>query len=61
MISSNAKWIWVNSDPQKNEYAYFEGEYDWSGEEARLSLAAETDADERIMRMTSSILSMAIL
>ena len=43
MISSNAKWIWVNSNPQKNEYAYFEGEYDWSGEEARLSLAAETD------------------
>ena len=43
MISSNAKWIWVNSNPQKNEYAYFEGEYDWSGEKVRLFLAAETD------------------
>ena len=43
MISPKAKWIWVNSNPQKNEYAYFEGEYDWSGEEARLFLAAETD------------------
>ena len=43
MISPNAKWIWVNSHPQKNEYAYFEGEYDWSGEKVRLFLAAETD------------------
>ena len=43
MISSNAKWIWVNSHPQKNEYAYFDGEYDWSGEKVRLFLAAETD------------------
>ncbi len=43
MISPEAKWIWINSDPQKNEYAYFEGEYDWSGEHALLSLAAETD------------------
>ena len=43
MISPNAKWIWVNSHPQQNEYAYFEGEYDWNGEEVRLFLAAETD------------------
>lgn len=43
MISPNAKWIWVNSNPQKNEYAYFEGEYDWNGEEVHLFLAAETD------------------
>ncbi len=43
MISPKAKWIWVNSDPQKNEYAYFEGEYDWDGEHALFSIAAETD------------------
>jgi len=43
MISPEAKWIWVNSDPQKNEYAYFEGEYDWNGELALFSIAAETD------------------
>ena len=43
MISSEAKWIWVNSDPQKNEYAYFEGEYDWNGELALFSIVAETD------------------
>ncbi len=43
MISPEAKWIWVNSDPQKNEYAYFEGEYDWNGELALFSIVAETD------------------
>ena len=43
MISPKAKWIWINTDPQKNEYAYFEGEYDWNGECAIFSIAAETD------------------
>lgn len=43
MIFPEAKWIWVNSDPQKNEYAYFEGEYDWNGELALFSIVAETD------------------
>ena len=43
MIFENAKWIWINSDLQKNEYAYFEGEYEWSGERALFSIAAETD------------------
>ncbi len=43
MISPEAKWIWVNTDPQKNEYAYFEGEYDWNGERALFSIVAETD------------------
>ncbi len=43
MISSEAKWIWINDRPQKNEYAYFEGEYDWNGEQALFSIAAETD------------------
>lgn len=43
MISPEAKWIWINDCPQKNEYAYFEAEYDWDGETALFSVAAETD------------------
>ena len=43
MISPNAKWIWIDSEPQKNEYAYFEGTYDWRGESALFSIVAETD------------------
>ena len=43
MISREAKWIWINNCPQKNEYAYFEAEYDWDGETALFSVAAETD------------------
>lgn len=43
MISANAKWIWINTVPQKNEYAYFEAEYGWNGERALFSIAAETD------------------
>ena len=43
MISPKAQWVWVNSAPQKNEYAYFEGDYYWNGECALFSIAAETD------------------
>lgn len=43
MISTSAKWIWIDSEPQKNEHAYFEGEYAWNGENALFSIVAETD------------------
>lgn len=43
MIFPKAKWIWINEHPQKNEYAYFEADYDWNGETVLFSIAAETD------------------
>ena len=43
MIAQEAKWIWINEDPQKNEYAYFAGEFEWNGEKAIFSIVAETD------------------
>lgn len=43
MINKNAKWIWVNNNPQKNEYAYFEEKFNFSGKKAEFFIAAETD------------------
>lgn len=43
MISSKARWIWINTDAQPNEYAYFEDVFDWNGERAIVFLASETD------------------
>lgn len=43
MIAQEAKWIWINEDPQKNEYAYFADEFEWNGEKAIFSIVAETD------------------
>ena len=44
MISPEAKWIWINDTPQKNEYAYFEDRFDrHGGEDVVFSIAAETD------------------
>ena len=48
MIHENAKWIWINDAPKKNEYARFEGEFAWNGGEAIFSLCAETDYILRI-------------
>ena len=48
MIHENAKWIWINDSPKKNEYARFEGEFAWSGGEAIFSVCAETDYILRI-------------
>ena len=33
MISKNAEWIWINEAPQKNEYAFFEGSFDFCGKD----------------------------
>ena len=43
MISNRAKWIWINTEPQKNEYAYFGDAYEYNGERATFCIAAETD------------------
>ena len=43
MINKNAKWIWANDNPQKNEYAYFEEKFNFSGKKAEFFIAAETD------------------
>lgn len=43
MIHENAKWIWINDSPKKNEYARFEGEFAWNGGKAIFSVCAETD------------------
>ena len=43
MISKNAEWIWINDNPQNNEYAFFEGEFDFDGQKAVFSVCAETD------------------
>lgn len=43
MIDQKAKWIWINDDPQKNEYAIFEERLSYSGERAVFTVCAETD------------------
>ena len=43
MLYEKAKWIWPNAAPQPNEYAYFEEGFDFSGGQAVLKLAADTD------------------
>ena len=43
MLNEKAKWIWINSEPKKNEYAFFEDSFIHSGERAVFSVCAETD------------------
>ena len=43
MLNEKAKWIWINSDPQKNEYAFFEDTFVYNGERAIFCVCAETD------------------
>ncbi|MBR6739569.1 MAG: hypothetical protein IKM04_00670 [Clostridia bacterium] len=43
MINPSAKWIWINSSPEVNEYALFEEGFAYEGEKAVFSIAAETD------------------
>ncbi len=43
MLSEKAKWIWENDVPQKNEFAYFEGDFSYHGSKAEFFVAAETD------------------
>ncbi len=43
MIHSSANWIWINSAPQANEFAYFEEGFAYTGGRAVFSVCAETD------------------
>lgn len=43
MLDPRAKWIWINSDPQKCEYAFFSDKFNFYGERATFTVAAETD------------------
>ena len=54
MIHENAKWIWINDAPKKNEYARFEGEFAWSGGTAVFSVCAETDY---VLRINGEVVS----
>lgn len=43
MLNSNARWIWINSDPKQCEYAFFSEKFKFSGQRATFTVAAETD------------------
>ncbi|MBQ6946782.1 MAG: hypothetical protein IJN42_01945, partial [Clostridia bacterium] len=43
MIHSSANWIWIDSVPQANEFAYFEERFDYRDGRAVFSVCAETD------------------
>ena len=43
MNFGNAKWIWVKDEPTKNQYASFNTDFDFNGEQTVLKLSAETD------------------
>ena len=43
MLNRNAKWIWINSDPKQCEYAFFTEKFEFSGEKAIFTVAAEMD------------------
>lgn len=43
MLSEKAKWIWINNNPQKNEYAVFEENFIFDGEKAIFTVCAEMD------------------
>ena len=43
MLDKKAKWIWINNEPQKDEYAYFEGVFCFEGKKAVFTLASETE------------------
>ena len=43
MLNSNAKWIWINDNPQDNEYAVFEERFDFCGKKIFFTVCAEID------------------
>lgn len=43
MLNKNAKWIWINDNPEKNEYAVFEERFCFSGQKVMFTVCAETD------------------
>ncbi len=43
MLNKNAKWIWINDNPKKNEYAVFEERFNFSGQKVMFTVCAETD------------------
>ncbi len=43
MLDKNAKWIWINNAPQQNEYAVFEGKFNFDGAKATFTVCAEMD------------------
>ncbi|MBQ9802071.1 MAG: hypothetical protein IJW51_03255 [Clostridia bacterium] len=43
MIHEKAQWIWLAEHAAPDEYAFFEGEFDFWGQTALFSIAAETD------------------
>lgn len=43
MFDSNARWIWINSDPRQCEYAFFTDKFNFDGQRATFTVAAESD------------------
>lgn len=43
MFHKNAKWIWINNNPQQNEYAVFEEKFVHNGKKVTFSVCAEID------------------
>ena len=43
MFNKDAKWIWINDNPQDNEYAVFEEKFVFDGKKATFTVCAEID------------------
>ena len=43
MFDASAKWIWIRPGAEMNEYAVFEGDFDFAGKTGTFTVAAETD------------------
>ncbi len=43
MFDASAKWIWIRPEAEMNEYAVFEGDFDFAGKTGTFTVAAETD------------------
>lgn len=43
MLDKKAKWIWINDNPQDDEYAVFEEKFVWDGKKATFTVCAEID------------------
>lgn len=43
MLNSIAKWIWINKNPQPEEYVFFEKNFTFSGKNTIVKIAGETD------------------
>ncbi len=43
MLDKNARWIWINDNPQNNEYAVFKEKFDFDGKKATITVCAEID------------------